>query len=373
MSRNDTVNPEMIVLARQSRGYTQAELAKRVPMTPGWLSMVESGIREIPYEKLAIVARELDYPVSFFYKSDRVLGAGVNEVFHRSRSKIPVKARDKDQAWCEITRQNLAALLKGVDLGDIQVPQYDLYEFDGNVGDIARAVRAKWQLPSGPVRNVVKVVEEAGAIVIPMDFESALVDATSRWPSGMPPLIYMGLGFPSDRVRFSVCHELGHLVMHQNGPNPYQEDQANKFAAEFLMPEREIKPMLMGLTIPKLLTLKSYWKTSMQALLMRAKDTGMISDRHYRALWTEMGRSGYRTREPAETDIPKEQPRLLQEIIGVYSGQMGYSVKDLAVLFDLHENEVCRLYFGANQSASEAEIKDAIAQAEQILREYRTH
>ncbi|KTB49001.1 putative Zn peptidase [Dehalogenimonas alkenigignens] len=371
MTNSAPFNPEMLALARQSRGYTQTELAQLLSVSPGWLSKIEAGLKEVSIEFAQRLAEVLDYPVLFFYKSARICGPGINEVFHRCRSKIPVKARDKNQAWTEINRLNLESLLRGVNLGDIEIPQYDIYEFDGNVRDIARSVRAKWQLPHGPIRNVIKTIEEARGIVIPIKFESRLVDATSRWPANMPPLFFMGLDFPTDRTRFSLCHELGHMVMHQNGPNPYQEEQANEFAAEFLMPEDEIRPFLMDLTLPKLAALKPYWKVSMAALLKRAKDIEAITERHAKTLWIEMGKAGYRTREPVELDLLREEPKLLQEIIGVYCNEMGYSVKELASLFKLKEHEVCRLYFGAPDSSEADEVKAAIEEAERILNEYR--
>lgn len=371
MVHNPPFNPDMLALARQSRGYTQTELAQLLSVSPGWLSRIEAGLKEVSIEFAQKLGDVLDYPFSFFYKNDRICGPGINEVFHRSRSRVPVKTRDKNQAWTEINRLNLESLLKGVNLGDIEIPQYDIYEFDGKVSDIARTVRAKWQLPQGPIKNVVKIIEEARGIVIPMKFESRLVDATSRWPLNMPPLFFMGLDFPTDRVRFSLCHELGHMIMHQNCPNPYQEEQANEFAAEFLMPEHEIKPYLMDLSLPKLAALKPYWKVSMAALLKRAKDIEAITDRHAKTLWIEMGKAGYRMREPLELDLPTEEPKLLQEIIGVYCDEMGYSIKELALLFKLKEHEVCRLYFGASDSIGEDEAQAAIEEAERILNEYR--
>lgn len=38
------LNPDMLVLARESRGYTQTELATRVDVSPGYVSKVEKGI-----------------------------------------------------------------------------------------------------------------------------------------------------------------------------------------------------------------------------------------------------------------------------------------------------------------------------------------
>lgn len=371
MRNQNQFNPEMLILARQSRGYSQSELTQLLSMSPGWLSRIEAGLREITPEWIQRVAEILDYPISFFYRDTQLYGPGVSEMFSRSRSKVPIKARDKNQARIEIHRINIERLLSGVDIGDIEIPQYDIEEFDGNIRNIARAVRAKWNLPNGPVRNVVKTIEAARGIVVPINFESRLVDATSYWLKKMPPIFFMGINFPTDRIRFSLSHELGHIVMHQDNPNPYQEQQADEFAAEFLMPENDIKPYLTDISLPRLASLKPYWKVSMAALLKRAKDLKTITDRHAKTLWIEMGKAGYRVREPLELDLPKEEPKLLEEIIGVYCNQMHYSVEELAKLFDLYPHEVCHIYFGAPLSNRQEEVDSAIKEVENILKEYR--
>lgn len=371
MQNNNAFNPDMLVLARQSRGYSQTELAQLLSITSGWLSKVEAGIKEITPDKIEQIAMILDYPVSFFYRRARLYGSGISELFHRSRSKVPVKARDKNEAKSNIYLMNLESLLNGVDIGDIEIPKYDLHEFDGDIQDIARTVRAKWQLPRGPIRNVVKTIEEARGIVIPVHFESKLIDATSQCPPNMPPIFFMETDFPSDRIRFSLCHELGHIVMHQDSPNPFQEKEAQKFAAEFLMPEDDIKASLYDLNLPKLASLKPYWKVSMAALLNRAKDLNTITERHAKTLWIELGKAGYRMREPMALDIPREEPKLLQEIIGTYCNYMGYSMSDLAKLFDLHEHEVCSLYFNQLISDRDKDVRYAIKAAEDILKEYK--
>jgi len=367
----ESTNPQMLTLARQSRGLSQREFAELLSVSPGWLSKVEAGLKEIPYGQLLRIAELLDYPVSFFQNGQRIYGPGINQLFHRSRYKVSTKVADKNQALMEIRRLNLVSLLVGVDIGDIEVPTYDLIQFDGSVQDIARAARAAWGLPKGPVMNVVKVIEEARGIVIPMAFESNLIDAVSYWPPKMPPLFFIDLHYPMDRVRFSLAHELGHIVMHQDNPNRYMEVQANDFAAEFLMPEQDIRPYLIDVSLEKLAALKPYWKVSMAALLKRAKDINTITPRHAKTLWIEMGKAGYRAREPVELDIPIERPKLLEEIIGIYSNEMDYSLSDLAKLFNLHEHEVCHIYFGAPLSTRHEEVQAAIEEAKRILKGYQ--
>ncbi len=371
VNRQEYFNPEMLVLARQSRGLTQRDLATVLKVSPGWMSKIEGGIRELPSESLQKISKVLDYPVEFFTSSKRVCGPGISELYHRKRHNVPTRILEKHQAQIEIRRMNLADLLSGVEIGDIGIKTLDLYEFNGSVRDVARAVRAAWRLPRGPVSNVTRAIEEARGMVIPVDFETRLIDATSCWPPNMPPLMFANLNIPGDRLRFSLCHELGHIIMHQDNPNPDIERQANEFAAEFLMPEDDIRPYLVNLSLEKLATLKPYWKVSMAALLQRAREIGEITPRRAKTMWVELGKAGYRMQEPIELDLPVEKPTLMQEILGTYSGEMGYTFSELANLLRLHEHEACHIYFGAKTFLGPEDAKAAIEEAEAILNRYR--
>ncbi len=370
MQRQELFNPEMLVLARQARGISQRELSKMLSVSPGWLSKVEGGIKELPEGRLVEIAKLLDYPVEFFTNQRRIYGPGISELFHRRRRNVAPRILEKHQAQIEIRRMNLEDLLSGVDMGELEVKTYDLHEFDGHVHDLARLVRVMWRVPRGPIHNVTRAIEQARGIVIPMDFETKLIDATSYWPPNMP-LFFININSPGGRLRFSLCHELGHIIMHQDAPNPSMEQQADQFAAEFLMPEQDIRPYFANLNIEKLTTLKPYWKVSMAALVKRAKDLGEITPRYAKTLWIELGKAGYRLREPVELDIPVEKPTLLQEIIGIYSNEMDYTLSDLARLFRLHEHEVCHIYFGMGLDLPREDVKAAIEEAERIINNYK--
>ena len=186
-NRQESFNPELLVLARQSRGITQRQLADMLSVSPGWLSKIEGGIKELPKERLERIAEALDYPIGFFTSNKRVYGPGISELFHRKRHNVPPRILEKHQAQIEIRRMNLGDLLTGVEIGDIDVKTYDICEFNGSIQDIARTVRATWHLPRGPIHNVTKVIEEARGIIIPIDFETNLIDATSCWLPNMPP------------------------------------------------------------------------------------------------------------------------------------------------------------------------------------------
>lgn len=342
-----TVNPEMIILARQSRGLTQKELASRLAVSQGWLSRVESGLREVSHEALPRLAEELGYPEGFFYQTDKVYGFGITEVFHRRFQDVPSKVLDMIHAKTNIYCMQIRRMLRGVDLGAINFPALELDEFNGNVEDVARQLRATWGLPRGPIQNLTRAIEDARGIVVQFDFGNARVDAVIRLTPDidMPPLFFINVKSPGDRLRFTLSHELGHIIMHRRIPSSDMEEQADRFAAEFLMPAKEIRPMLTNLSLAKLADLKVHWKVSMAALIKRAQDLGTITPTQARALWAEMSRLGYRTKEPAEVNIPVETPELLQEIVNVYRGDMGYSAAEFAAMINLCEQEVRQLYY----------------------------
>lgn len=96
----------------------------------------------------------------------------------------------------------------------------------GDPRDIARMTRAHWGMPRGPVNDLVQTLEAAGIIVVMMDFETSRVDAIGRWIPGLPPIFCVNQNIPKDRLRFTLAHELGHMIMH-DAASPEMEDEAN--------------------------------------------------------------------------------------------------------------------------------------------------
>jgi Zn-dependent peptidase ImmA (M78 family) len=144
---------------------------------------------------------------------------------------------------------------------------------------------------------------------------------------GEHPLFVLNQGMPADRERFTLAHELGHLVMHQ-APVLDAEREADRFAAEFLMPANEIRSHLAQIDLPKAATLKRYWKTAMSALIRRARDLGVIAENRYRSLCAQMAQRGFNRAEPVE--LPQEFPTLVDAVVGIHLTHHKYSIRELA-------------------------------------------
>jgi Zn-dependent peptidase ImmA (M78 family)/transcriptional regulator with XRE-family HTH domain len=332
------IRPELIVLAREARGLTQSRVASLLGVSQGHLSKVEAGLLPVSDHLVDGLSSVLDFPPHFFAQPEPVYGPGTSEFFHRKRKTLSPRLLATLHAQVNIRRIQIARLLQGVEVEGEQIPEYDPDAFD-SIEEIARAVRAAWNLPKGPVENVTESIEAAGGIVVLADFGTPKLDAVGRYIPGLPPLFFINRDSPGDRTRLTLAHELGHTVMHQV-PNPEMEEQATRFAAEFLMPERDIRHELEYLSIDRLVALKIRWQVSMQALLVRAERLGKITPRQARYLWMQIGKAGFRTREPAEADVPREQPRLLAEIVETYVTRMGFTPDEVADLLAINAGEL---------------------------------
>ena len=214
MGTEAIINPAMVVLAREARGLTQTDLAEQLGVSQSMLSKVEAGVKMPGPDLLERLGKVLEYPESFFFQTDPVYGPGLSEFFHRRRQDVGVKALGRIHAQINIIRMHVARLTKSVEIPEQKIRPLALEDFGGRPQEVARAMRAAWQMPHGPVANVVRVIEDAGGIVIRCQFGTQRVDAISRWVPGLPPLFFVNEGLPTDRERLTLCHELGHLILH---------------------------------------------------------------------------------------------------------------------------------------------------------------
>lgn len=340
-------NPRMLVVAREARGLGQAELAVRLHVNQGTISRMEGGVVPVSEAVLEGYASELDFPTEFFRQQGALHGTGT-EAFHqmyRRRQALPAKSLKQVEAHVNIVRMHVAKLLEAVEAAPgLGIPKLDIADYGGRADRAAEAVRAGWRLPSGPVENMTELIEGAGGIVVRMDFGTEMVDATSIRYAQVPPLFFVNDRLSGDRLRFTLAHELAHMVLHRDVPAPTMEEEADQFAAEFLMPARDIGPSLNRFDLRKAALLKPFWKVSMAALVVRAKTLGKLTDGQYRHLWTQMGAAGIRKREPEELDIPVENPRLHKELLDLHLNGLNYTPAQLAQLLASSVEDVARFH-----------------------------
>lgn len=345
----DRFNPHMLVLARDARGLTQPELAAIVGITQGTLSKFETGVKTPPERFAETAGRALGYPASFFDQPDRPYGF---PPFHyRKRKKLSAKALGRIVAEMNIRRMHVRKMLPSyAQRANRFIPEIDRDEYTPlrkgrlDVEDVARSVREAWMVPGGPIENMIGLLEENGGIVIPCDFGTDLLDAMSQRIDGMPVLFFVNMHAPADRLRHTLAHELGHMVLHTIAlqDDAVMETEADDFAGAFLLPADEIKHQLRRFDLRQLSNMKGHWKVSMAAMAVRAERLGLITPYQSRAFWVEMSRLGYRKREPNEP--AREYPAFLHRMVHYLMKNLEYTREDMAKMLDLLPLEFDEMY-----------------------------
>jgi Zn-dependent peptidase ImmA (M78 family)/DNA-binding XRE family transcriptional regulator len=263
------ISGERVRQARELIGLTQTEFAKSIEVNQSAVAQIESGRISPSDQVLQRIVLLTKLPISFFKQApstDFPLGS----LLFRSRASITLKERSEARQYArtvfEMTEKMEQRIKNKISL---RIPR-----IDDDPKTAAIQTRSLFGLsPDVPIKNLINTLEKNGALVMALPVELAKRDAFSLWVGSgnhRPVIVITNRNAPGDRIRYSVAHELGHLVMHQSivGDLASIEKEANIFASEFLMPEESMRREIeQPVTLASLYPLKIKWKVSIQALI----------------------------------------------------------------------------------------------------------
>ena len=250
-----------LTLARQLAGLRKSDLAQLLDMSPTAVAAWESGAKRPTAVTVARLALRLGVDPGFFAMRPDDVAALSSTPHFRSLRATTQLARDQAFAYGQLAVDIATSLEKHVECPDPDVPSFpvpiDTGDLDavgpGAVGpdtsgpgvggpeQAARHVRDCWGMSGGPAPHLVRLLENHGVLVVFSPPQAASVDAYSFDSRLRPVVVLNPVKHDYYRQRFDIAHELGHLVMHTDAEPGGRtvEDQANRFAAEFLMPRSE--------------------------------------------------------------------------------------------------------------------------------------
>jgi Zn-dependent peptidase ImmA (M78 family)/transcriptional regulator with XRE-family HTH domain len=308
---------------RELMGWTQLEASKLLGVSQPFMAKVEGDRLPPPeqfIEKLSLVS---GFPRAFFTREpESEFPAG--SLLFRSHMCMTVKEAAEMYRYAQLTfgifREMLAK--RRFKPFPLNLP----IGVSNDPGEAAAVTRSELGLsPDKPIPNLAHALEKAGVLILalPKPFEHR--EAFSLWAGfdRSRPVIVLAGGRVGDRLRMNVAHELGHLVMHKPVVNAVREleKQAFQFAAEFLMPEKQMRlEIVPPVNLDTFASLKQRWGVSIAALVMRAREIEIINQRKYTYLFQQLSARGWRTREPRMFDVPVEKPRAVRQIAEMVYG-----------------------------------------------------
>jgi Zn-dependent peptidase ImmA (M78 family)/DNA-binding XRE family transcriptional regulator len=339
-SANGYLSPCRIQNARMRRGLTKVELARRIKVTARTLSTYET--EGAPMSVARALADSLDFPVGYFERESAVSFAASDVSFRAARRAT---ARQREAA--------VAAGVHGVEIDRwishrFVLPTLDLPMFSGDdPRTTARLLRSMWGLGTKPLPNLVQLCESKGIRVYTLPPFADAVDAYSIWRDEVP-YIFLARRKTSERIRFDLAHELGHLVLHSTDPDgaTTEEREADDSIVEYLRHNPSVSEILAA---------RGMFKVSALALTSAAHKAGRLTDWAYRQTCIELSQRGFRSSEPGGM-ANYEMSRVFAQVLGGPRDSV-VNARLIASELDLPLSDVYALTFGVElRPAQDTEV-----------------
>jgi len=347
-------NGERLKTARIWRGLSAIQLAEITMLNRQTISMYENGKLENPeFSTIKKLSEALDFPIKFFLEDVKV-ELNDSSTYFRSLLTTNKKYRLEQEKKVQFISIVYNMLSDYLNFEKLNLPQISK---TATPQEAAKLLRMHWNLGNKPIENIVYLAESNGLIVIDFETSTDDVDAFSHKIIADGTETYL-IGYSRNkktaaRIHFDIAHELGHILLHNWNEDLEDiekedfkqiENEAHAFASAFLLPEKEfleeVEPYAKNLAYYT--ELKRRWKTSIAAMIRRAKDLEIISSDDYSRLMRYMQKQGIRKIEPLDDELTTAEPSLLRQAINVLLDQKVFTPNDF--LEELSTNFGLTLY-----------------------------
>ncbi|MDZ4657891.1 MAG: XRE family transcriptional regulator [Bythopirellula sp.] len=319
-------NGERLKAAREARGLSATGLSEIVGVTKSAISQYERGEQTPSPLVLKGIAERLNLPQHFFTKPSL---KSTSTIFYRSFSSALKSSRTRAERRFEWLQEIVTFLKSQLDFSALNIPYVKRTPLEivaitpDEIEELATSTRRALGIGDGPIKNVVRLLENQGVVITRHYLDSEKLDAFSNWSDGDDTaFIVLGSDKKSAvRSRFDALHELAHLILHRELDESFFKDrerfriiesQADRFAGAMLLPTRTFLGEVASLTPEALLSLKERWGASVGLMIKRCEAVGLISEERLQLLWISISKRGWRKWEPLDSEIPVEEPQFLK-------------------------------------------------------------
>lgn len=365
-NQNHKFQGEKLKTARLIRGLTLEDIGIQLGISHQAVSKYENEKAVPDINTIKHLATFLQFEPSFFYGDKEELLNPQTTHFFRSGAAVSKKYKEQVKGKVKTFAYLVSFMEKHIKLPKFEIPdlisigrdfrQIAFEEIDRVAGSLRRYIG----LGDGPISNITALCERLGIIIAFAEMDNEKIDACTVYYKNRPFILLNQAIQSSVRLRFNIAHELGHIVLHSkymekdlNDRSKHKriEQEANRFASAFLMPEATIVPELSSSGLDYLLILKEHWKVSIQAIIYRAEELGIFTEAYALYLRQQISRKKWRLKEPLDDVIQIEQPKLIKQAIQLLinkynftleqlSFSTGILVRDLAYLGDINISDI---------------------------------
>lgn len=339
MTGKTAFNGDNLRIARLTSGMSLNELGERVGTTRQYIHQLETTDKKAPTKDLIeALAYELGVDSRFFCYS---LGNQVKEEechFRKLKTTL-VSSRRESTARATLMNKLVETLETYLDLPPVNFPQIEISSL-ADAETASMEGRKYWKLGDGPIKNMIRVAENAGAIVSTFGDISEKIDALSL--NRRRPIIILNTTKNSPRIRMDIGHEILHIIGHdgiETGDSD-TEAQADHFASHFLLPRAALIGEYTSRSKTRIdwnsiYSTKVKWGISARAIVYRLNQYGLITPSQYRTANIHFSKTSQTKEEHFDDQVPLDLPELLPSslmlLLQSYGKSFGGLLKELGI------------------------------------------
>lgn len=309
-------------LARKMAGLSLQDVADALDnrVSKQALNKYELGLMKPTSEVLILIAKCLNQAPDYFFRQQQV---DLGSILFRKKSTLSKK---DEEAVIEKTRDYVerCSELENI-LGIIQTFQNPLEHIiishKNDVEKAADKLRVVWNLGDNPIPNLTEMLELRGIKVLLLNEAEGIDGLCAITSSGVPLLMVNTKDKPTERIRFTIIHELAHLLLKfsKEIADNLVEKLCHYFASCFLIPTKKLIEMIGSnkrtyIAINELILIKQHFGISLRALLHRLSELEVIIPVYYQKWSIFLSKTYGGKKEPGDYPV-SERSTLFERLI----------------------------------------------------------
>lgn len=331
-------------LARKMAGMSLQDLADRIGnlVSKQSLNKYEQGLMNPTNEVLMVLSNALTIKPDFFLKKS---APEIGVISFRKTASLLKKDEDSiiERVRYYIERLSEIERILNVDVKFINPIADDIIKDSNDVEAAATKLRIHWDLGSMPIPSIIEMLELKGIRILLIDNVDQFDGLAIITNNGIPVVAVNIKGKPIERIRFTIIHELAHLLL--NFSNNIKADQklveklCHHFSSCFLLPSPMLIKMIGSnhrnyIVINELISIKEYYGISIRAIVYRLLGLNVITQNYYQRWMIYMSKTYGQKDEPGKY-IGQEKQKYLEQLVDRAFAEDIVSLSKAALLLDV--------------------------------------
>jgi Zn-dependent peptidase ImmA (M78 family)/DNA-binding XRE family transcriptional regulator len=277
----NSIFAQRIKNARLLKGFSLQQVADSVAVSKQMIGKYENG-KSIPSSSILIaLAKFYNCKIDYFFSPFSV---ELGEINFRKRSTFSQKRINSIKEEIKINLENYLYVEESLSINSaftnpLQAIKIDSYEA---IQHAVLKLRKSWNIGTDPLHNLIQLLEDQEIKIVELRGVDLKFDGLATYINQKYPVIVINGDFPVERKRFTILHELGHLLLSLPDCDvKTEEDYCNRFAGEFLYPIEEVRKDFgakrKSISVSELIAIQQKHGISIPAIIYRLSDAGIVT------------------------------------------------------------------------------------------------